>query len=446
MADMIARPEEELAPARYLPLLTLFVANFISFAGSMLTIVAIPWFVLQTTGSIIQTGITAFFTTVPTVLSMALGGVLVERIGYKRASVIGDFAAAIGVALIPLFYHTVGLPFWGLVTFVFIATLLNGPGGTARLALVPDLAKEAKMPLERANSISQGVSHLAGIIGAPLAGILIAFYGSSNLLWIDALSFLISAIIVAVVIPSPALRPREAVSNQPEKQAEPKAPTNFLADFQEGVRFILRDSVTAMVLLTIAVTNMLDVALTSVVVPVYVKHFFNSAVILGWLSAIFLGFAFLGTALFGAIGHRLPRMLTLAIAFVIIGLRYWVFAWTPSLPWLLIISAVSGLASAPLNPIIFTMAYEIIPDHMRARVLGAGMAVTALGMPLGTLGSGYLISWLGLPTSLILMGSVYLLATLSMLLNPSFRKLEKVRLQEKHAAEPSPAASIGLQE
>src|SRR5690348_5365703 len=113
------------------PILALFFANFISQAGSALTSIAIPWFVLQTTGSVVQMGFSAFFTIVPTIIANVLGGVLVDRVGHKRVSVLGDVIAGVGILLIPLFYNTVGLPFVALLPLIFFATLLNGPGGTA---------------------------------------------------------------------------------------------------------------------------------------------------------------------------------------------------------------------------------------------------------------------------------------------------------------------------
>src|SRR5437763_3756677 len=89
---------------KQLPIYVFFAGSGISYTGDMLTLLAIPWFVLQTTGSVEQTGITAFFSTLPTVLAAFFGSAIVDRLGYKRTSVIGDISSAITVALIPLLY------------------------------------------------------------------------------------------------------------------------------------------------------------------------------------------------------------------------------------------------------------------------------------------------------------------------------------------------------
>ncbi len=58
------------------PLYALFGANIVSYTGDIMMDLAIPWFVLQTTGSITKTGITAFFTTLPIIISAFFGSIL----------------------------------------------------------------------------------------------------------------------------------------------------------------------------------------------------------------------------------------------------------------------------------------------------------------------------------------------------------------------------------
>ncbi len=134
------------------------------------------------------------------VLAGLLGGGLVDRLGYKRTSILADLASGITVALIPLLYFTVGLQFWQMAVLVFLGALLDTPGSTARDSLVPDLAARAGMPIERATSISHIIERGARMVGAPLAGFLIAVFGTANVLWLDAVSFIISAGIIFIFI------------------------------------------------------------------------------------------------------------------------------------------------------------------------------------------------------------------------------------------------------
>src|SRR5512142_427633 len=155
----------------------LFTANAISMVGNMLAFVAIPWFVLQTTRSAAQTGVTGFFSALASVVAGFFGGTVVDRLGFKRTSISADLACAIAFGLIPLLYATSGLQFWQLLVLVFAGNLLDAPGTTARKALIPDLAKLAGMSLERASAGIQSVERGSRLLGAPLAGILIALIG-----------------------------------------------------------------------------------------------------------------------------------------------------------------------------------------------------------------------------------------------------------------------------
>ncbi len=397
---------------RKAPLYTLYVANVVSYVGDYLSLLAIPWFVLQTTGSVSETGITAFFSTLPTVLSSFFSSIIVDRLGYKRMSIVSDIASGLGVALIPLLYHTSGLNFWQLQVLVFLSGLLKAPGLTARTSMIPDLASLADTPLERANAISDGVRRVAGFFGGPLAGILIVLIGSSNLLWIDSATFFFSALLVSIIIP--------ATAPILQKKTDQSVSDNLL----EGLRFIRGDAFILAIVLTVMITNLLDGAMFSVVEPAYAKQIFGSAVPLGLMVASFGGAAFVGTLLFGAIGRYLPRRLTFALCFILVGvLNYGVLILQLPLPLILLGNVVGGLAVGPLNPLIMTVAQERIPEAMRARVFGAITAGVLIGIPVGTVASGYLVTLFGLKSTLLAMGISYLITTCSLLFNPGLRDM-----------------------
>src|SRR3954470_10917395 len=162
-----------------IPLIALLTANIVSTVGNLFTSIAIPWFVLQTTGSAVKTGITGAITAISFVASF-FGGTLVDRIGFKRVAVGGDLASGIAVALIPLLYHTVGLAFWQLLVLVFLRALCNTPGETGRRGLLPDLIALAGARTERVNGIYQSTLYGANLIGTALIGLIISLVGTAN--------------------------------------------------------------------------------------------------------------------------------------------------------------------------------------------------------------------------------------------------------------------------
>jgi MFS family permease len=426
-SDTLIKPAAQPAgPVQRAPLFALYIANTISAVGDVLMFIAVPWFVLQTTGSVIQTGLAAFFSTAAVAASALLGAPIVDRFGFRRASVVSDLASAASVALIPLLYETVGLPFWTLLLLVFLAGLLTTPGATARAAMVPDLADLARVRLERASAASDGATRISRFIGAPLAGVLIAFIGPGNLLWIDALSFAVSALVIGRAVPAllPALLPtRPAASDAATGE---KAPRRFLANLREGFAFIRHDPILFWPILVVLVTNLLDAGNSEVLLPVFVKDTYGTAIWLGAMVAATGGAAFLGTVVFGAIGHRLPRRLTLGIAFTIGGsFRPFVTVGFATQPFVLVaLFAVCGFFIGAINPIFDTVAYERIPVPLRARVFGVLTAGAMLGSPLGGLVAGGIVPIIGITAALLLFGAVYFIATTSLLVNPALKGMD----------------------
>lgn len=396
--------------SKRLPILALFAANAISMVGNMLAFVAIPWFVLQTTGSAAQTGLTGFFAALAAVVAGFLGGTIVDRLGFKPTSVIADLASAVAFGLIPLLYSTIGLEFWTLLLLVFVGNLLDAPGTTARESLIPDLAKPAGMSLERASAGIQAVERGSRLIGAPLAGILIAFIGTANVMWLDSISFLASALIVALTVPAMRAHAHEPAGS-------------YLAEQRQGIRFILSDGLILALVVTVMITNFLDAPLGAVIYPVYAKQFFGTAVDLGLIIGASGGGALLGAVLFAAFSHHLSRRALFFGGFAIFALHFWIMSLVPSLWIILLVQLVSGLAVGPINPVMSTIAYERIPSDLRGRVLGTITAGAYIAIPLGVLLGGFVLEWLDIRLVLGLLGLFYMLTIAAGYVNPATREM-----------------------
>ena len=188
---------------RRAPLYGLYAADTISLSGNAVAQIAIPWFVLTTTGSATLTALVVFFNFLPIVLAAFFGGVVVDRLGFRASSIVADLASSAAVAAIPLLDATVGIEIWQLMLLVFLGALLDAPGATARAALFPDVVELAGVRMERASGIRAGIQQGAQLLGAPLGGVLVAGFGATAALWIDAASFLVSAGLVLLLVPRP---------------------------------------------------------------------------------------------------------------------------------------------------------------------------------------------------------------------------------------------------
>lgn len=396
------------------PLFGLMSANAISMVGNVFSNIAIPWFVLETTGSASKTGLTAFFALLPAIVAGFFGGALVDRLGYRRMSIIADLASGVTVAIIPLLYMLDALSFGILLTLVFLGALLDAPGATARTALVPELAALAGTSLERATASMQVIQRGSFLLGAPLAGVMVAIAGTSNVLWFNAASFVVSALLIGVAVPAGLVASEEA-----------DAPAGYITELLDGVRYILTDPLVRAIVLTVMITNFLDAPLFAVVMPVYANEVFDSSLYLGLMFAAFAGGAVAGTVLFGAIGEKLPRRATFISSFIVVGLPFWVLAALPPLPVIIVALCVSGIAAGPLNPLIQTVAYERVPANMRGRIFGALSAGVFIAMPFGVLLAGYVLEWLGLQATLVVIAACYLVVTTSMFFSSGIRQMDQ---------------------
>ncbi|MCG8351450.1 MAG: MFS transporter, partial [Chloroflexales bacterium] len=298
------------------PLLVLLMASAISQIGDAMALVALPWFVLQTTGSPALMGFAGAVTVLPAFLSGIFGGVLVDRLGAWQTSLLSDGVSACAIAAIPLLYAIVGLPFWGLLALIFLGSLLAAPSLTAGRSILPSLASLADMRRERANAAFESLQHLSFLVGPPLAGLLIAVVGAVGVLWIDAATFAISALLVGVGVPRGAAPPASG-------------PWNYRAEFLTGLQFLRRDQLLVAIAVSLALTNFLGNSLFSVVLPVYTTTISGRAFDLGMMVAAEGAGALLGIGLYGMFGYRFSRRLVWCVGFLAFALMLWVLALMP---------------------------------------------------------------------------------------------------------------------
>jgi MFS family permease len=399
------------------PLHCLFTATAIGQAGNMMTVVAGPWFVLELTGSPAKTGLVGAALVLGGVVPAVLGGPLVDRLGFKRGSVLADLGSALTVAAVPLLHLAGILEFWHLLVLVFLLSSINTQGDTARYGLVPALARAAGMTRERVNSVDRATVRFGSLIGPLVGGLLIALIGAPNVLLVDAGTFLVSAAVIAVGVPA-------RFSRAPD--VDPTAVrSDYGAELRAGLRFVVRSHLLLSMVLIATIGNALDKPLTTVVAPVYAREIFDSAGALGLMVGAFGGGALVGTLAYGAVGRRWPRRLTFLLCFVTSPLvGFGALALTPPLPVVVAAVFLAGLLAGPINPIYETVIQEHTPPEMLGRVFGTIQALAFALIPVGSVLAGVSIQRFGTVPTIVGMGVVYLLVTLGAFLNPRLRAMD----------------------
>ena len=399
------------------PLYALYVADAISLVGNVIAQLAIPWFVLITTGSAALTGLAVFFNFLPIVLAAFFGGVVVDRLGFRTTSVAADLASASAVAAIPLLHSTVGIELWQLMALTFLGALLDAPGTTARQALFPDLVARAEMGMERAAGVRSSIQRGSLLVGAPIGGVLVAAFGATTALWIDAVSFLFSAALIAGIVP------------RVEGRAKEGERAGYFRELAEGIRYIWNRRLIRAIVLTVLVTNFLD-APFAVVMPVFAREAFGSAADLGVMYGVFCGFALAGSLAFSAFGHRLPKRRTFVCCFAVAPFAYLTLATEPSLPVALAALAAFGLAAGPINPLLGTLQFQLVPAELRGRVFGAITAGAWAAIPAGVLLGGVVVGAIGVGPTFLCIGLCYALVTGYGFFNPAFYEMDRPPAEE----------------
>ena len=397
---------------RRAPLYALYAAETISLAGNAVSQIAIPWYVLTTTGSATLTALVVFFNFLPIVLAAFFGGVVVDRLGFRAASIVADLASSAAVAAIPLLAATVGIEIWQLMALVFLGALLDAPGATARAALFPDVVELADVRMERASGIRAGIQQGSQLVGAPLGGVLVAGLGATAALWIDAASFLVSAGLVLLLVP------------RAHREASGEAKGRFFAELADGLRFIWHQPLVRAIVAMVVITNLIEAPL-SVVLAVFARDEYGSAADFGLLLGVLGGAALAGALGYSAIGHRLPRRRTFLVCFSGVPIGYLVLAAQPSLPVALVALALSGLAAGPINPLLFTVQTEIVPADLRGRVFGAIRAGAWASIPLGILLGGLAVAAIGAPATFLVMGLSLAAVVGYAFFNRTFRQMDR---------------------
>ncbi|MFC8589408.1 MFS transporter [Streptomyces sp. NPDC057217] len=411
------------------PLATVLTANAVSITGNSLTLIGVPWFALETTGSPGKAGLVAFCAALPVLVSALAGGPVIDRLGRRRVSVASDLVCGLALAAIPLLHHAGALRFWMLCALMAVTGLCHAPGEMSRGVLVPDLAGRAGTSLTRAASLYDAVSRGARMAGAALAGLLVAFLGADTVLLLDSATFVLSALLVLAGL-------RGVPAAEPVRDGPPLSPARYRADLREGYAFLFRARLLLGITVMVMVTNGLNQSWSSVLLPVHARENLGGPATQGLLVAVFGGCALAGALLYGAVEERFPRRAVFTAGFLVGGAPpYVVAALTDTTAPLLVTAAAGGLGAGVLNPILSTVMYERVPEGLRSRVMGASTAGVLLTTPLGGLAAGLLVERIGLASTLLGMGTLYFLATLAPLAFPTWREMD---------SRPAPAPSGGI--
>lgn len=395
----------------------LWIGQTASAAGDSLIPVAVAFAVLGIGGTATDLGIVFAAFTVAHVALVLAGGVVADRLPRQLVMVACDLVRFVGEVVLGVLLITQNAEVWHIAVGAAViggasAFFLPASGG-----LIPQTVSAGR--LQQANALMSLSRSATGIFGPPIAGLLIVTTGIGIIFLVDAATFVLSAISLLMLRPTP-------VEARPTDQ-------HFFADLAAGWHEVTSRRWILAAIFAFALSNMAGSA-----------FFILGAVIaddkLGGAAAwgLILTGGAIGGLLGGLLALRLRPKRPLAIGFLLTSTTALpLLALVGPLPLLLIAGAsfVSVAGSQLANTWWFTMLQQHVPEHARSRVSSYDWLVSLVFQPLGSVAAGPLAVAIGLPATLIGAAGIALAGNLGVL---AVRDVRDVRWVGDEAAAAPP--------
>ena len=337
----------------------LWLAQILSVVGDQLARVALTLLVFGQTHSPLLAAVTFAASVIPTALGgVALSGIA-DRLPRREIMIVCDLARAALVVTMAL----PGMPIAALVCLLFLVTLISAPFTSARAALYPDILAGDRYVVGTAITLT--TLQFAQVLGFAAGGVMVGSLGIRTSLLVDAATFVLSAAITRLWVHARAAA-----------RARAHQGGVALVGTVSGLRLVFTDAKLRFPMLLGWLVAVLDVH-EGVSVPL-AASVGGGAVAVGMILAAGALGSTLGAIVFGRFVEpvrRLRWMGPLAVASCAVLI---LFALGPTLPWILVILAVSGVFSCYL--IAANAAFvSAAPPEMRGQAFGVAQAGMGLG-------------------------------------------------------------------
>ncbi len=353
----------------------LVAAEVVSVLGTRMTYLALPWFVLVTTGSPGKMSLVLAAEFFPMALLGIPSGTLVQRLGARTTMLVSDFARAPLLAAIPLLHATGVLSFGLLLAIVFALGCFMPPYFASQRVILPELVGEDERLMSQANSLIEGGSSLAVLMGPALAGVLIPFIGAPNVLYVDAATYAVSFLLIVAFVP----------------RRKPVVETAGEHGVFAGLGFLLRDRLLGPIAAAVIAFGFLAAGM-SAGLPVYAYSEFDGNPRIAGLFFAALGAGALVGSLVAVLAVRRVAPLRLAgLAILAFVLPILVLPFLPPWPVVVVALFVALFFTPLINGPFFAVLTSRTPEVLRAKVLTAVISINTLAAPLGFLVAGQVL-------------------------------------------------------
>src|SRR5919202_3306858 len=354
----------------------LWGAGLISMLGYWVLFIALPFYIYTLTGSALATGLMFIVETLPPLLLGSVAGVFVDRWDRRRTLIGADLlrGTILLALLVPRSSEWLGIVY----VVAFAQSTVAQFFGPAKGALVPRLVGERH--LVAANGLDALSNNLTRLIGPTLGGALLAWLGFTSVVLVDAISFFVSGMLIALIaLPdAPGRRSTEPASGS-------VAPSAMQAwqEWIDGLRLVRRERLVGAIFAVMGVA-MIAEGILNVYFFVFVKTILHGdAVEMGWITSAQAIGGLLGGMALGQAGRRMAPGRLVGLGAITLGSIDLIMFNSRSLPVALVLVAIAGIAVVALFVSLQTLLQAAVPDRYRGRIFGAFGTTTALLLLVG---------------------------------------------------------------
>jgi MFS family permease len=377
----------------------------ISFLGDQFYLVALPWLVLQQTGSAVAMGAIMMAGAIPRAILMLMGGAVSDRTSARKIMMATATARTVCVTVIGLLVWLRALHTWELYALAAAFGVADAFAAPAQSAYMPSLVKREQ--LVAASSVSQSTAQLTTIVGPVPAGFVIQALGVAWAFFVDAISFLF---IIG------------ALWRLPDPPKPPSARRAMWHSIAEGISYVANDVPLRSLMLLATVMNFCISGPVAVGLAYFTKNRFGSPAAYGTLISSLAAGSLIGAMLAGVWKIRKRGILILAGA-VVLGLCLSGIALAERAWSIAAILVVMGASAGMLNVHIGAWAMQRIEIAVRGRVSSVLM-LAAFGVAPISLGvAGFLVAW-NLKLMFLFAGAVMVIAAAGAAFQKPVRQIE----------------------
>jgi MFS family permease len=395
----------------------LWLGSTVSLLGDQFYLVALPWLVLQLTGSGLALGTVLMTTAVPRAVLMLAGGAVTDRLSARRVLIASALARMLLVGAVAALIWLDVIRLWHvyLLTFAFgVADAFSLPAGQA---VIPTLVEPPQ--LGPVNALMQGSMVMTQMVGPAPAGFIVRAWGLGAALLVDAVSFL--AVIAALFkIPEPSRQaPASAAATAPAAAAR----GGMVHEIAEGLRSVRKDTPLMTLMGISAVLNLAIYGPIIVGIAAVAKFRFGSAAAFGTCLSFLSGGMLAGIVLGGRVKRPRHRGVQFAVVGALAGLELIGIGLVTTLPAITALLALMGFAVGFVNVQFSAWIQARVERALMGRVMSVLMFSSFGMIPVSYALSGALVQW-RLAAAFLIPGAFLVLVAIAALVSRVVRAID----------------------